>query len=168
MHQEVKTVGQVVEEISRLMPRAVSCETLEEYGLRASPEHAQSLTLEVLYLSLFWIFSACDDLLTKTEGARLQDELCRTLTAFWTSDLHLEPAHLERFAMELDARHREYAAVVKDGGNPGSVCVEAAGVMERHKVILPEDRMKLVALLVDLTPVEAYGDVLRDIQMVEG
>lgn len=167
MNPEVKTVGQVVAEICRLMPKALSREILAEYGLEASREQAQRATLEVLYLNLFWIFSACDDLLTKTEAARLQDELCGTLSASWTSDLHLDPAHLELFATELDERHREYAVVVQHGGNPGSVCVEAATIMERNKFILPEDRMKMVAVLVDLTPVDAYGDVLRDIEMVE-
>lgn len=168
MIPEAKTVGQVVEELSRLMPQAVSPETLADYDIEASSEQAQRVMLEVLYLSLFWIFSACDDLLTKTEGARLHEELCRKLMSSWTSDLHLESAHQELFGKELDDRHREYAAVVQQGGNPGSVCVEAAGLMERNKLILPEDRMKMVAVLVDLTPVEAYGVVLRDIQLVEG
>lgn len=168
MNPEVKAVGQVVEEISRLMPWAVSSETLTEYGVEASPEQAQRVTLEVLYLNLFWIFSACDDLLTKTEGARLQDALGQRLTSSWTSELHLAPEHLALFARELDERHREYAAVVRNGGNPGSVCVEAAGLMERQKLVRPEDRTKIVALLVDLTPAEAYGEVLQDIQLVEG
>ncbi len=168
MNREVKTVGQVVEEISRLMPQAVSRETLAEYGIEASPEQAQRVTLEVLYLNLFWIFSACDDLLAKTEGARLQDELCRTLQSSWASALRLDPAHLDLFATELDERHREFAAVVQHGGNPGSVCVDAAGLMERNKFIQPDDRMRMVAVLVDLTPAEAYGEVLQDIQVVEG
>ncbi len=168
MNREIKTVGQVVGEISRLMPQAVSRDTLAEYGIEASREQGQRVTLEVLYLNLFWIFSACDDLLTRTEGARLHDELSRALAASWASDLQLEPAHRERFATELDERHREFAAVVQNGGNPGSVCVEAAGLLERNKVIPPEDRIKLVALLVDMTPLEAYVEVLRDIQVVEG
>lgn len=168
MNPEIKTVGQAVEEIVRLMPRAVSAETLAEYGIEPSLERAQRVTLEVLYVNLFWVFSACDDLLSKTEAARLQDELGRALTSSWSVDLHLEPAHLDLLARELDERHREYAAVVRAGGNPGSVCVEAAGLMERSKVLPPEDRMKMVALLVDLTPVEGYGEVLRDIQLVEG
>ena len=117
---------------------------------------------------LFRSFSACDDLLTKTEGARLHHELSRTLTSSWASGLQLEAAHREMFAAELDGRHREYAAVIQHGGNPGSVCVEAVGIMERGKVIQPEARTKMVALLVDMTPVEAYVEALRDIQLVEG
>lgn len=168
VHREIKTVGQVVAEIAGLMPQAVSTDTLAEYGIEASREQAQRITLEVLYLNLFWIFSACDDLLTKSEGARLHEELSRTLTASWASGLQLEAAHRDIFAAELDGRHREYAAVIKSGGNPGSLCVEAAGIMERGKVIPPEDRTKMVALLVDMTPVETYVEALRDIHVVEG
>lgn len=168
MRKEAKTVGQVVEELSRTMPRAVSHETLAEYGLEASREQAQRATLEALYVNLFWIFSACDDLLTKPEAARLQDELCRRVVSSWSAELHLEPGHQDLFARELDERHGEYAAVVRAGGNPGSVCVEAAGIMERNHVFPAEDRMKVVALLVDLAPVDAYADLLRDIQLVEG
>lgn len=168
MNPEVKTVGQVVAEIARLMPKAVSCEMLAEYGLDASPEQAQRVTLEVLHLNLFWIFAACDDLLTRNEAARLQDELCRRLMSVWTSEHHLDQAHQELFARELDARHRDYAAVLRQGGHPGAVCVEGAELMERSKLILPEDRMKMVALLVDLTPVDAYAEALRGIQLIEG
>lgn len=167
MESGVKTARQLAEELYAVMPHAVSTDTLNDYGITASAEARRHLTLEALYLSVVWIESALGTLLTPGERERVQAELHRRVAEGWRADFHLEKEGLDGYATELAERRRVYARMIGGGGTPVDVFGEAASLMELNQMVSAEDRMKVLALFLDLIPVDAFGDLLEDVELTD-
>lgn len=167
MESSAQTPRQFAEALYALMPRALSPAILAEFGIVATAQQAQHITREVLMVNLFWIHTALEALLTARGLERVLQELERIIRAVWTSEFQLDPQELEGHGAHLDTRRRAYESVTRQGGDPIAVFAETASLLESSRVVLPEDRNKILALLIDLVPVESYGDLAEDVELTD-
>ena len=168
MQTPTQTPKQVAETFYALMPHTLSLDTLEEYGIEATPQQAAHITKEVLSLNLFWIESALEAPLTALGRERVRQELHQLITSSWAKDFRLEGSHRENYSAESNARQQAYAKIVQEGGSPISVFSETAAYLDSRGVVKPDDQQKVLALLVDLVPVDSYGEVVEDVELREG
>jgi hypothetical protein len=168
MQTPTQTPKQVAETLYAMMPHALSRGTLEEYGIEARPHQAAQITKEVLSLNLFWIESALEAHLTTLGRERVLQELHQLITSSWAKDFSLEGSHLENCTAESKARQHAYAAIVQEGGSPISVFTETAAYLDSNGAVQSDDQKKVLALLIDVVPVDSYGEVVEDIELREG
>mgnify|MGYP003578166363 CR=1 FL=1 len=155
---------EIAEQLYILMPHAVSIETLAEYGLEVSSDQAQDITRETLSLSLYWIASALRAHLSPKETARIFHALRTRIDTAWEGDLGLGGHERESYWREMEARRQVYDEIIRNGGAPPSLYLEAAGVLESGQTIHAEDRQKLLALFIDLIPEEQIGELAAEIE----
>ncbi len=168
MESSAQTPRQFADALYGLMPHALSPATLAEYGIDASAEQARHVTREVLAVNLFWIHSALEALLTVRGRERVLQELQQIIRGGWTSEFQLDAQDLEGHGAHLETRWAAYEQVVREGGTPIAVFTETAALLETSRVVQPEDQKHILALLIDLVPVEAYGDLAEDVELREG
>ena len=160
------TFRQAADTIYAAMTREVSPQTLLEYGLVASPEQAQHIAVEVLALTLFWIRRALIEILGQRYESRVFSELQHRVESTWAEfNLPLDP---QRVLEETRQRHAGYEPLAREGGPPVTVFGEAVRVLESEGVIASEDRQKLLALFIDLVPVETFGELLSELDVRDG
>src|SRR5207247_11033398 len=137
---------QAAEAIYAMIPHAVPRATLEEYGTDTTPDQARQITREVLSLSLFWVHSALQVALPKSSQERVFGELRQRVVKSWQSELGREGQDVQEYLEEMESGRSMYDGVVREGGTPVMVCVEAASILESGGVVPSEDRQKILAL----------------------
>lgn len=160
-----QTAQQAAESVFALFPLPLAQATLEEYGVEATDEQIQLITREVLSLNLFWTHHALLSVLSKIEGERVFDELCRYVRAAWETMLGLDQPALAGYFEEAAERRALYDQIVQEGGSPIAVFTETAALAESDGAIRPEDSQKFLALLIDLIPVEAIGETVEGMDL---
>lgn len=150
-----------------IISRALSGAALEDYGLTVPPEQGDQLLRELLSLCLFWAWSALDSGLSDNDRDRVWALLMRRVRDAWKSELGLPPADSADYAAELEQRRRLYESLTREGADPAAVAAEAAGVMEADSLIQPEDRPKLLALMVDLVPADELGQAVEELEIID-
>lgn len=153
--------------LHHIMSRALSGAALEDYGLSLSPEQGDQILRELLSLCLFWTWSALDSGLSDKDRDRVWAALAHRIKETWTSELGLPPQDFDGYLAELAQRRRLYENLTREGANPAAVAAEAAGVMEADSLIEPEDRQKLLALLVDLVPADELGEAVEELEIID-
>ncbi len=147
----------------QIISRALSGAALEDYGLSVSREQGDQVLRELLSLCLFWAWSALDAALSDKDRDRVWEALAQRVREAWTEELGLVPQDFDGYSAELATRRRLYESLAREGGDPALMAAEAAGLMEKESVIEPEDRPKLLALLVDLVPVDELGEAIEEL-----
>ena len=150
-----------------IISRALSGAALEDYDLSVSREQGDQLLRELLSLCLFWAWSALDSKLSDKDRDRLWTPLMQRLHDGWSSELGLPPDESADYAPELAQRRRLYESLTREGAGPSAVAAEAAGVIEAESLIEPEDRPKLLALLVDLVPADELGEAVEELELID-
>jgi hypothetical protein len=145
------------------MPIGVSVQQLEEYGIAATQEQAQTITQEVLSLNLFWIFAAIEAHILQKYQAALSDLILNTMEAGWGTTVPVGSASWTNYLSEWQDRRRRYRRLVEDGMSPLAVSAEAAALMEEMQLVKETERRNLLTLLIDFVPVDTYGQLLEDI-----
>jgi hypothetical protein len=148
-----------------IISRALSGAALEDYGLALSGEQADRLLCELLSLCLFWAWSALDAGLSDKDRDRVWSLLLQRVRDAWTAELGLPPGDPAEYDAELVQRRRLYESLTREGADPAGVAAEAAGVMEADSLIEPEDRPKLLALVVDLVPADELGQAVEELEI---
>lgn len=151
----------------RVISRALSGAALEDYGLTLSPEQGDQLLRELLSLCFFWAWSALDSKLSDKDRDRVWASLMQRLRNGWSSELGLPPDGSDGYAAELVQRRRLYESLTREGADPPAVAAEAAGLMEADSLVEPEDRPKLLALLVDLIPADDLGEAVEELELMD-
>jgi len=64
---------------------------------------------------------------------------------------------------EWEERRRRYGRLLEGGVSPLAVSAEAATLMEENRLVKEDERWKLLTLLIDFVPVDAYGQLLQDV-----
>ena len=162
------TPTQVAGALFSLMPRGLSASALAEYGLELAPERAQEITRELLGANLFWVSSALETLLPPSERDRVWAELQTIIRSAWAPILEVGGQDLDAYFRDMDKRHLSYQDIVREGGTPLSVFNETASVLESGHVVQAEDRTSVLALLIDLVPVDEFGDLLEEVDLTPG
>jgi hypothetical protein len=150
-----------------VISRALAGAALEDYGLSLSREQGDQLLRELLSLCLFWAWSALDSKLSDKDRDLVWGPLMRRLRDGWSSELGLPPDESAGYDAELVQRRRHYESLTREGADPPAVAAEAAGVMEADSLIEPEDRPKLLALLVDLVPADELGEAVEELELMD-
>ncbi len=161
------TPYQAAEALYAMIPHAVPRATLEEYGIDTTPDQARQITREVLSLSLFWVYSALEVTLPKARQERVSGELRQRLVKSWQSEFGQEGHDVEPYLEELEGRRSIYDGVVREGGTPVMVFAEAASILESGGVVPSEDRQKILALLLDLVPVDPIGELVAELNLTD-
>ncbi|MGH7165024.1 MAG: hypothetical protein ACREIS_05805 [Nitrospiraceae bacterium] len=165
MSPSLRTAAQAAEAFYALMPHGVSPATLEEYGIDASPEQAQQIARELLSVNLYWISCALKAGLPDNDCQRVFGELRQRLAGAWESELGLAGHDADAYFVEMEQRRATYDQITQDGGPPVVVLSETAAILESAFAGASADRRKLLALLFDLVPADAYGGVLEEIEL---
>lgn len=145
------------------MPVGVSVQQLEDYGIKATAEQAQSITQEVLSLNLFWIFGAIEAHIPQKYQAALSELILDTIEAGWGTTVPVGSAAWTAYLNEWQVRRRQYSRLVEEGVSPLAVSAEAAALMEENRLVKEEQRRNLLTLLIDFVPVDTYGQLLEDV-----
>jgi hypothetical protein len=148
-----------------IISRALSGAALEDYGLSVSRGQGDQVLRELLSLCLFWAWAALDARLSDKDRDRVWEALAQRVREAWTTELGLPLQDLDGYSAELAARKRLYESLAREGGDPATIAAEAAGFMEKESVIEPEDRLKLLALMVDLVPADELGAAVEELEI---
>ena len=151
--------------LHHIMSRALSGAALEDYGLSLSREQGDRILRELLTLCLFWAWSALDSGLSDKDRDRVWAALAHRIKEAWAAELGLPPQDFDGYLSEFAQRRRLYENLTREGAEPAAVAAEAAGVMEADSLIEPEDRPKLLALLVDLVPADELGQAVEELEI---
>ncbi|MGH7235231.1 MAG: hypothetical protein ACREIO_02510 [Nitrospiraceae bacterium] len=168
MSPSPKTPSQAAEALYAVIPHAVPRATLEEYGIDITPDQARQMTREVLSLSLFWVHSALQVALPTSSQERVFGELWQLFVKSWQSELGQEGQDVEEYFEEMEGRRSIYDGVVREGGTPVMVSAEAASILESGGAVSSEDFQKILALLLDLIPVDAIGELVTELDLTDG
>jgi len=160
------TPREAAESLYKAMPHAISLDLLSDYGLDVSPDQARHITLETLSLSLYWIHTAIRSTLRAGEAERVVTELAQRIRLSW-SDFDIQEWDHAAALDEAKHRHAGYARIVQEGGSPIAVFGESAGALEFSGTIEAGDRQKLLALFIDMIPVDTFGELVADFELAD-
>ncbi|MDH5666674.1 MAG: hypothetical protein OEY86_01510 [Nitrospira sp.] len=156
------TPAEAVAALLRIMPKPLSVELLEEYGITVSESDIQVISREIVSLNVYWILAAIDAHIPLKYRAAIIDPLVESVKRTWWETGGLGSGTWEAYRQELDERRAEYGHLVDyEGMNHMAVSAEAASRIEDHGGISSEDRSKLLVLLIDHAPAAEYGKLLE-------
>jgi hypothetical protein len=160
------TPREAAETLYAAMPRAMTLETLREYGLEVSPEQARHITQEILSLSLYWIHTALQASLRADDAERISSELTQCIERGWKN---FDMQGCDHATALEDATHRRggYDQIVQEGGSPIAVFGESAGSLEFSGAIEMGNREKLLALFIDMIPVDTFGELVAEFELAD-
>ena len=157
------TPAQAASALIRTMPQPISPLQLEEYGIAVSESDTQMISREILSLNLYWILAAIDAHIPVKYRATLTSTLLETIQAAWWQPGRLGPGSWEEYENELDKRRAEYGRLVdQEGLSHMAISAEAASRIEEQGLVQPDDRQKLLVLLIDYAPAAEYGRLLEE------
>lgn len=162
-----QTPAQAAEGLYTILPHAVTRATLEEYGIEASPEQAQQITRETLSLSLFWVRTALEAMLSDADSNRIFTELRQAILSTWESEFGLKGHDAHAYFEEVEQRRSVYDKIMREGGQSVSIFSEAAAILDSARLVRSADHQKVLAFFLDLVPVEQVGEAVEEIDLRE-
>ncbi|MFQ5992167.1 MAG: hypothetical protein ACE5NA_06980 [Nitrospiraceae bacterium] len=160
-----KKPAQVADLLVRKFPQTLTPAILEEYGLESTPEQAKQISRELLSLNLFWAQCAVQTVLSDSESSLVVAELQRSACDERGPELGTGEQAQRAYFAELGERRATYTKIMQEGGAPIAIFTEAASLLEAARAVRREDRQKVLALFVDLVPVDELGEELDDIDL---
>lgn len=160
------TYREAAESLYAAMPRAMSLALLSEYGLDVTAEQARHITEEVLSLNLYWIHAALHTTLRAGEPERVSAQLTECIVRGW-KNFDMQGRDHEAALEEVENRRAGYDQIVQEGGSPIAVFGESAASLEFAGLIEAGDRHKLLALFIDVIPVETFGELVAGLELTD-
>lgn len=158
------TPAQAAAELVKTMPPPVSVSLLQDYGIEASDKNALAIARELLSLNLYWMLAAIDAHIPQKYRSAITDTLLEMIRTTWWAKGQLGSGTWEEYRQELDVRRAGYGRLVdQEGLSHMAVSAEAASGLEDQGIVEPEDRHKLLVLLIDFAPAAQYGKLLDDV-----
>jgi hypothetical protein len=158
------TPREAAEFLYAAMPRAMTLETLSEYGLGVSLEQARHITREILSLNLYWVHTALRASLRADEAERVFSELTQCIERGW-KDFGLQGGDYAAALEEATHRRAGYDQIVQEGGSPIAVFSESAASLEFSGAIETGNRQNLLALFIDMIPVDTFGELVDGLDL---
>jgi hypothetical protein len=147
------------------MPQPPSPPQFEEYGIAVSESDAHAISREILSLNLYWILAAIDAHIPAKYREAIGTTLLETIKSTWWQPGRLGPGSWIEYRDELNARRIEYGRLVdQEGMSHMAVSAEAASRIEDLGLVSPDDRQKLLVLLIDYAPAAEYGRLLDEMR----
>ncbi len=145
------------------MPQLLTVSQLEEYGVEASESTSGQIAREILSLNLYWILAAVDAHIPTQYRAAITEDLLESVRKAWWESGWCGTGTWNEYQPELRERQAHYARLIdQEGINPMGICAETASLIEDQGIISPEDRAKLLVLLIDYAPASEYGRLLEE------
>jgi hypothetical protein len=167
MNQNAVSTAEAVDAFLGAIPHAITQTMLEEYGITATPAQAQHISREFLLVSLFWIRSAVHAAMSAKDEERVMTALQDRLARNWKTAFAQPEEELQAFLAEIPARRTMYNQIVQEGGSPVALLSETGAVLAAAAAINDEERSKLLALLIDLVPVDDLGTMAAEMTLLE-
>ena len=146
------------------MPQPLTVSQLEEYGVEASESTSGQIAREILSLNLYWILAAVDAHIPTKYRAAITEDLVESVRKAWWESGWCGAGTWTEYQPELRERQALYARLIdQEGINPMGICAETASLIEEQGIISPEDRAKLLVLLIDYAPASKYGRMLEEV-----
>ena len=151
------TPQEMIEQFCSVLPQRLTSTLLDEYGLTLSPSTIQRTTQEILSLTLFWMEQAFRVTLPKELTSYLLEGITQSVRGTWKTDYELDPDEEAQFFRRMPQQHENWEKMVRQGGEPIAVLSEAVSSLEAENIIGSEDGQKLLAMFLDLVPIEEVG-----------
>lgn len=148
----------------QLIPPSVAPDFLEEYGLTLTTQQAQAVTKELLALSLYWITCAVRVSIPEPVCSRMHQAIHEHVRDKWGSRFGLVHVPIDEFYAAMEHKHRTWEDIAQQGGEPIAVLSHAAERLEDDNVIASHDRQKLLAVLLDLVPIDEIGELVAELE----
>ncbi len=148
----------------QLIPPSVAPDFLEEYGLTLTTQQAQAVTKEVLALSLFWITCAMRVSIPEPVRSRMHPAIHEHVRDKWSNRFGLVHVPIDQFYAAMEHKHRTWEDITQQGGEPIAVLSAAAEALEDDGVIPGHGRQKLLAVLLDLVPIDEIGELVAELE----
>ena len=148
------------------MPHSITPELLNDYGLDVTQDQARHIAQELLSLNLYWIGSALQANLRPEEIGRMEDALKRRLEQGWR-DLGMQGSEPSAVFKDAKARGAAYHQIIQEGGSPISVFGESAQSLEFEGAVEAGQHQKLLALFIDVVPVDTFGELLDSLELTD-
>jgi hypothetical protein len=158
------TPQEMIEQFCSVLPQRVGSKKLGEYGLELSPSATQRTTQEILSLSLFWMEQAVRVTLPKELTRYLLEGIYQSVRGTWKTVYELDAVEEAPFFRRMPQQHANWGKIVNQGGEPIAVLSEAVSSLEAESLIGSEDRQNLLALFLDLVPIEEVGEIAGGIE----
>ncbi len=153
------------QELLAIISKALAGAALEDYGVAASREQGEQILRELLSLCLFWTWSALDVGLSDKDRDRVWAALAEAVRSAWSGEFGLAPSEYDNYLDEFARRRRLYESLTREGGTPATLATETAGMLETEAGIEPDDRPKILALLIDLVPADELGQTVETMEI---
>ena len=155
---------ETVKALVQLIPPSVAPDFLEEYGLTVTAEQAQAVTKELLALSLYWMTCAVRVSIPEPVCSRMHQAIREQVRDKWGSRFGLVHVPVDEFYAAMEKKHRTWEDITQQGGEPIAVLGAAAEGLEDDDVIVAHDRQKLLAVLLDLVPIDEIGELVAELE----
>lgn len=156
------TPEEAAQELYALLPRALAPTLLEDYGMTTTAEQAGGLTRELLSVNLYWIRAAITAHIPAKYQALIYERLLALVERDWNGEFSQTHVSWTSYQADLTERHATYHPIGLQPGGHLAVANEACRIAEERRLIQPEDRSKMLALLIDFVPLESYGELLDE------
>ena len=148
----------------QLIPPSVAPDFLEEYGLTLTTQQAQAVTKELLALSLYWITCAVRVSIPEPVCSRMHQDIHERVREKWGSRFGLVHVPIDQFYAAMERKHRVWEDIAQQGGEPIAVLSAAAEGLEDDDVIPARDRQNMLAVLLDLVPIDEIGELVAELE----
>ncbi|MEW6543846.1 MAG: hypothetical protein AB1411_09585 [Nitrospirota bacterium] len=161
-----QTPAQAAEAFYRVALRVLSDCAPDEYGIALSTEQAFLLSRELLSVTLYWVHAALGVALpSEADAQRIFGSLTAIVREKWHAPLGFQGQDVEAYLAEMEERRATYRQIEEEGGAPVAVLTETTAILESAGAVRPEDQPKLLALLIDLVPVDEIGEMATAIRL---
>ena len=148
----------------QLIPPSVAPDFLEEYGLTLTTQQAQAVTKELLALSLYWITCAVRVSIPEPVCSRMHQDIHERVREKWGSRFGLVHVPIDQFYAAMERKHRVWEDIAQQGGEPIAVLSDAAEGLEDDHVIASHERQNMLAVLLDLVPIDEIGELVAELE----
>ena len=159
------TPSQAADSFFAAIPHATTPSLLEQYEIEVMPSQVEILTVEILLVNVFWIQSAVRVVLPPRDHVAVLAAVQDCIHRHWKTSLQLEHHDWEEFCQAVRTRTEEYDRIVQAGGPPMAVLTEAAARLASAARLGEAHRSKLLALLVDLVPIDDLGEIAAEMEL---
>ncbi|HJR75995.1 MAG TPA: hypothetical protein VJ805_03445, partial [Nitrospiraceae bacterium] len=131
----IMTPEEAAQVLYDIIPRGMSRELLEEYGIGATDEQAGRVTREVLSLNLYWVRAAIEAHIPRQYRNVLFERLLQLIRQDWEEGLRQKGKSWEEFLTELAERDERYRPFGNQPGGELAVATEAGALLEDHGAV---------------------------------
>lgn len=163
-HVMTDLTHQTAQELVRLIPPSVTPDFFEDYGLTLTTQQAQAVTTELLALTTYWITCAIRVSIPEPIGRQMHQAVHQQIREHWAGRFGLIQAPVHQVFDVMKEKHQTWEQISRQGGEPIAIFSEAARGLEADNVISSQDEQKLLAVFLDLVPIEEIGERIAELE----